>query len=174
MPQAQDLWISGERQLCSAKTFLYCLGVEIERYKRYGRAFAMVLIQPPVADDHPTRLQATQIVSEHALRMVRTCDVVAIFERGAFLVALLPETDADGTQTVFDRFDEQMVQPGLGGTLKFATYPEHATSIEYFLDRFTELFRKSGREPQLSEANGGEWQETAAVSQSWEDITASK
>ena len=173
MPQTQDLWITGERQLCSAKTFLYCLGVEIERYKRYRRAFAMVLIQPPAANDYRTRLDATQAASEHALRMVRTCDVVAIFERGAFLVALLPETDANGTKTVFDRFDEQMVQPGSGGTLKFATYPEHATSIEYFLDRFTELFKKSGREPQVPETDDGEWQETAAVSQSWEDIIAS-
>ena len=145
MPQTRDLWISGERQLCSAETYLYYLGVEIERYTRYGRSFAMVLIQPPSADGHQTRLEATQAASEHALKMVRTCDVVAIFERGAFLVALLPETDADGTQTVFDRFDEQMVQPGLGGTLKFATYPEHAASIEYFLDRFTDLFRKAGR-----------------------------
>jgi hypothetical protein len=173
MADRTDYWITGEKQLCSAETLLYYLGLEIERHRRYGHPFAMVLIQPPAGDDESGRLESAHLVADHALAMVRTCDLVAVFNRGAFAVALLPETDAAGARRVFERFDARMVQPGLGGTLKFAFYPEHNTSIDYFLDRFTGFL--SGRDLQATEAVvvSGEDQESAAVSQSWEDIVAS-
>ena len=172
MADRTDYWITGEKQLCSAETLLYCLGLEIERHRRYGHPFAMVLIQPPAGDDESGRLESAHLVADHALAMVRTCDLVAVFNRGAFAVALLPETDADGSRNVFERFDAQMVQPGLSVALKFAVYPEHDTSIEYFLDRFTGFL--SGRDLQATEAVVvSEDQESAAVSQSWEDIVAS-
>ena len=173
MSDRTDYWINGQKQLCSAETLLYCLGLEIERHRRYGHPFAMVLIQAPGGDDESVRLESAHLVADHALAMVRNCDLVAVFNRGAFVVALLPETDADGTRNVFERFDAQMVQPGLGGTLKFAFYPEHNTSIEYFLERFTGFLSGHDLQATGSVVVSGEEQETAVVSQSWEDIVAS-
>ncbi len=174
MPEAQDLWIRGQKQLCSAETFLHYLGVEIERYTRYNRAFTIVLIQPPASDSHLARLETTQDASEHALGLLRTCDVIAIFERSPCVVTLLPETGAAGARTVFDRFDEQMVQPGRGWTLKMATYPEHSASIAYFLQRFTGLLKSPAVETESSDRFGHLRHATSDVSHSWRDFAASK
>ncbi len=146
MPESLGEQQQRRRQLCGAETFLYCLGVEIERYARYDRAFTIVLIQPPASGDKLERFEVTRAASERALGLLRSCDVITIFESSAFVIALLPETGAAGARTVFDRFDEQMVQPGAGWTLKMATYPKHATSIDYFLERFTELLKNSDAE----------------------------
>ncbi len=160
-----------QKQLCSGDTFLQYLSVEIERYTRYKRAFTLVLIQPPASSDHIARLQVARAASEQALRLLRTCDLVATFDAGAFGVALLPETGADGARIVFDRFDTQMVQRGAGWTLKMATYPEHATSIEYFLDKFVRLLNVSDLETDASETDGHLYHATNDVSSNWRDLT---
>lgn len=154
------------RQLCSAETFLYYLSAEIERYERYNRIFTTVLIQPPFTDEHSTRLQTARAAANHALEMLRTCDVVAVFERSAFVIALLPETDGAGACTVFDRFDEQMVQAGEGWLLKVAVYPKHSTNVEYFLERFSDLLNTSDPETDPTET----WHATSDVSRSWRDL----
>lgn len=154
------------KQLCSMETFLYCLSIEIERYARYNRIFTIVLIQPPVSGDHLTRLQVAQAAAHHALEMLRTCDVVSVFEHSAFVVSLLPETDAAGARAVFDRFDEQMVQAGEGWTLKLAVYPKHSTSVEYFLERFRDLLMNSNPETDPTEP----WHATSDASRSWRDV----
>lgn len=160
-----------QKQLCSGEFFLHYLGVEIERYTRYKRSFTLVLIQPPASSDHIARLQVARAASEAALRLLRTCDVVATFDSSTFGVALLPETGADGARTVFDRFDTQMVQAGAGWTLKMATYPEHAVSIEYFLDKFIRLLKTSDLEPDASETDGHLYHATNDVSSNWRDLT---
>ena len=163
-----------QKQLCSGEVFLHYLGVEIERYERYKRAFTLVLIQPPPSDDHVARLQIVRAASDKALGLLRTCDLVGMFDSSAFGVALVPETGADGARTVFDRFDEQMIQPGAGWTLKMATYPEHATSIEYFLDKFTALLGVSNVAPDTAETDGQLYHSTNDVSSNWRDLTGKK
>ncbi len=171
MPESQGVKQQIQKQLCSAGTFLHYLGVEIERYTRYNRAFTIVMIQPPASGDHPARLQVARAASEQALGLLRTCDVVAIFDRSAFVVALLPETGAAGARIVFDRFDEQLVQPGAGWTLKMASYPEHAASIEYFLERFNGLLRSADLTTESSETDERLWHATSDVSSNWRDLT---
>ena len=163
-----------QKQLCSGEFFLRYLGVEIERYTRYKRAFTLVLIQPPPSDDRVARLQVVRAATDKALGLLRTCDLVATFDSSAFGVALLPETGAAGARTVFDRFDEQMVQRGAGWTLKMATYPEHATSIEYFFDKFIRLLDISYQEPDVSETDGELYHATNDVSGNWRDLTDGK
>lgn len=165
MPESEDEQ-QQHKQLCSAETFLYCLGAEIERYERYNRVFTTVLIQPPFSDEHSTRLQVARAAANHALEMLRTCDVVSVFERSAFVIALLPETDGAGARTVFDRFDEQMVQAGEGWMLKLAVYPKHSTNVEYFLERFSDLLNSSDPETDPTET----WHATSDVSRSWRDL----
>ena len=160
------------QQLCSAETFLFYLGVEMERSRRYNRPFTIVLIQPPDSGNHLDRLQVTWAASEQALGLLRTSDVVAIFDSSAFVVALLPETDAAGARTVFDRFDEQMAQPGEGWMLKLASYPEHAASVTYFLERFSGLPRKSNVETRPSNRYADLQQATSDVSRSWRNLAS--
>lgn len=174
MPDSETTKRHIQKELCSGGTFLHYLGVEIERYTRYKRAFTLVLIQPPASDDHGARIQVARAATEQALALLRTCDVVAMFDSSAFGVALLPETGPSGARTVFDRFDEQMVQPGAGWTLKMATYPEHAASIEYFLDKFIGLRTRSDLELTVPEADGQLWHATSDVSTNWRDLTKNR
>ena len=153
------------QQLCSAETFLFYLGVEMERSRRYNRNFTLVLIQPPASENHLARLRVAQAAAGHVLGLLRTCDVVAVFDNSAFVVALLPEAGADGARAVFDRFDEQSVQPGADWLLKLATYPKHGLRVEYFHERFTELLSSSEGDARL-------WQATSDVSRSWRDLTS--
>ena len=171
MPESEGEKQNGQ-QLCSAETFLFYLGVEMERSRRYNRPFTLVLIQPPDSGDHLDRLQVTWAASEQALGLLRTSDVVAIFDTSAFVVALLPETNAAGARTVFDRFDEQMAQPGEGWMLKLASYPEHAASVTYFLERFSGLPRKSDVETKPANRYADLQQATSDVSRSWRDLTS--
>ena len=159
MPESEGEKQNGQ-QLCSAETFLFYLGVEMERSRRYNRPFTLVLIQPPPSENHLAQAAAGQV-----LGLLRTCDVVAVFDNSAFVVALLPEAGADGARAVFDRFDEQSVQPGADWLLKLATYPKHGLRVEYFHERFTELLSSSEGDARL-------WQATSDVSRSWRDLTS--
>ena len=174
MPESQDVKQRGPKQLCSAETFLHYVRVEIDRYTRYDRAFTIVLIQPPASGIHQTRLQVTRAAAERALWVLRTCDVITIFESNAFVIALLPETGAAGARIVFDRFDEQLVHSGVGWTLKMATYPEHSASIEYFLERFSELLRSSDGKTKSPDRYGYLRQVTTDVSRNWRDLASAK
>ncbi len=151
IPESEGVRQRAQKQLCSAVTFLHYRGVEIERYTRYNRVFTIVLIRPPASGDHPARLQVARAASEQALGLLRTCDVVAMFDSSASVVALLPETDAAGARTVFHRFEEQLVPSGADWILKLAAYPEHSASVEYFLDRFSKFLKNSDPETDPSE-----------------------
>jgi hypothetical protein len=174
MPDSEDDTPQVQKRLCSAETFLHYLSVEIERYTRYNRIFTIVLIQPPASENHRDRLQVAWAAATHALELLRTCDVVSVFDRSACVVVLLPETDGGGASTVFDRFDEQMVQAGEGWTLKLAVYPKHSASVEYFLKRFSDLIRISNPETGISESDERLWHATSDVSSSWRDLTSAK
>ena len=169
----------GEKQLCSAETFRHALGVEIERYARYRRDFAIVLIRPRDFGNQQAQRQATVAASERALKLLRTCDIVTIFEENPFVVALLPETDADGARTVFERFDEQVVVQGAGWVLKASTYSEHAASIQHFLLWFNELLLSSDGTPSSSDGTPASRYAqlryaTSNVTGSWRDLSSAQ
>ena len=92
----EDDLAGGDKRLCSPETFLGILGVEIERFVRYQRDFTIVLIRPQDFGHQAARLQSTLAASERVLGLLRTCDVITIFEENPFVVAFLPETSTDG------------------------------------------------------------------------------
>ena len=157
MPESEDEK-QNVQQLCTRETFLFYLGVEMERSRRYNRPFTLVLIQPPPSENHLAQAAAGQV-----LGLLRTCDVVAVFDNSAFVVALLPEAGADGARAVFDRFDEQLLQPGVDWLLKLAAYPENGLKVEYFHERFTELLSSTEGDGRLCHA-------TVNASDNWRDL----
>ena len=171
MPESQDVRQARQKQLCNAETFLHYVRVEIERYTRYNRAFTIVLIQPPASGSHQTRPQLTRTAPGRVLALPRTSDLLTFFENSAFVIALLPETDAVGARIVFDRFAEHLVRPGVAWMLKMATYPEHSGSIEHFLERFSGLLRSSDFK---TERYGYLRQVTTDVSRSWRDLPSAQ
>ena len=176
MTSADDVRERGEKQLCSPETFLHFLGVEIERFARYQRDFTVVLIRPQDFGNQRMQLQGALAASKRVLGLLRTCDLITIFEENPFVVALLPETGKDGARAVFERFDGKVIAQGAGWILKAATYTEHSASIGEFLLWFNEqLFglgrktapsdgtKSSSRYSQLSFA-------TSNVTRSWRDL----
>ena len=161
MPESEDEK-QNVQQLCTRETFLFYLGVEMERSRRYNRPFTLVLIQPPPSENHLAQAAAGQV-----LGLLRTCDVVAVFDNSAFVVALLPEAGADGARAWFDRFDEQLVQPSADWLLKLAAYPKHGLRVEYFHERFTELLSSSEGDARLRHA-------TANASDNWRELRSAQ
>jgi len=178
MPASESGTEQGEKQLCSGETFRHVLGIEIERYARYKRDFTVVILRPQDFGNQRAQLQAAMAASERALRLLRTCDVITIFEGNPFVVALLPETGAAGARKVFERFGEHLVVQGVLWTLKAATYSENAASIQRFLVWFNELLLSSGRNPASSESapSASRYSDlrfaTSNVTRSWRDLAS--
>ena len=84
------------------------LNTEVERARRYGRPFTVLMIAPDDWDEYMQRVgrqQAERIIAElaqHYLARLRTVDTL-IQMNGARFAALLPETGVEGAQVAAEK-----------------------------------------------------------------------
>ncbi len=84
------------------------LNSEVERARRYGRPFTVLMIAPDDWDEYVQRVgrqQAERIIAElaqHYLARLRTVDTL-IQTNGARFAALLPETGVEGAQVAAEK-----------------------------------------------------------------------
>jgi GGDEF domain-containing protein len=126
-------------------SFIERLTDEIERCRRYGRTFALLLLQAPTTADHSDRLKVLRTAVTVAGRLVRNCDILGSFEKSALLVVLLPETGPSGARIVLQRLSSLMGDTGDGCIIGLATYRENRDVIEYFLERSEQMVESDVR-----------------------------
>lgn len=84
------------------------LNMEVERARRYGRPFTLLMLAPDDWGEYVQRVggqQATRVVAElaqHYLARLRTVDTLIQVE-GATFAALLPETGVEGAQVAAEK-----------------------------------------------------------------------
>ncbi|MGI5835407.1 MAG: GGDEF domain-containing protein [Chloroflexota bacterium] len=90
------------------------LTAEIERSRRYKRAFSVILLGP---DDWPSvvrergrdeAVETLRAISEVLLKGVRTMDIVSRYDESRFLI-VLPETPSVGAANVADRLCREVM-----------------------------------------------------------------
>lgn len=105
------------------------LNAEVERSRRYGRPFTVMMIAPDDWDEHVQRVgaQAERTMAElaqHLLARLRVVDTLIQID-GARFAALLPETDIEGAQVVAEKVAGAAVEV-LGAEVRagIAAFPE--------------------------------------------------
>jgi diguanylate cyclase (GGDEF)-like protein len=84
------------------------LNTEVDRARRYGRPFTLLMIGPDDWSEYATRVGAQQAdrttaeLSQHLLARLRTVDTLIELGQARF-AALLPETGVEGAQVVAEK-----------------------------------------------------------------------
>ena len=92
------------RRVLDAALFLERLADEIERSRRYGRPFSLVMLRSPASLEAGDRAKLLEWGAAAARTHVRACDSVGLFEAEGMVILLLPETTASDARSVQGRF----------------------------------------------------------------------
>ena len=141
-------WITG---LLTASEFRGAVKMELSRSERYGRQAAIAVIEPNpssidrVKDQDGALDAVARYLAGGLSAALRESDVLGRSGDGFGVVALLPETTADGAAIAGDRivasFGEQTVtlpdgeEVAIPVSVAVATYPDDGDSAEKLLER---------------------------------------
>lgn len=134
------------------------ISLEIDRSRRFGRTFTVIVIAPDlkqlsengVSVSSASELNALRLFAQEiAVKQLRTTDIVSTSPSQSGTIALLPETDGEGTKIAIDRIRESMalakMKIGLGGgaelnvSVRAINYPDDVTDTTGFIETVTEF-----------------------------------
>lgn len=134
------------------------ISLEVDRSRRFGRTFTVIVIAPDLKHlsgsgidiSSTSELNALRLFAQEvAVKQLRTTDIVSNSVSPSVTIAMLPETDSDGTNIAVGRIREAMASSemsiGLGGQVELkisvmaVNYPGDVTDTAGFIETISEF-----------------------------------
>ena len=145
---------------------------EVDRSRRFERTFTVVVIAPDLKHLSGSGIEVLSapelkairlFVQEVAVKQLRTTDIVSNSVNPSVTIAMLPETDSDGTNIAVGRIREEMesskMSLGLGGQVELkvsvmaVNYPGDVTDTAGFIETISEFEDRVSSETYDTESN---------------------
>lgn len=134
------------------------ISLEVDRSRRFERTFTVIVIAPDLKHlsgsgidiSSTSQLNALRLFTQEvAVKQLRTTDIVSNSVSPSVTIAMLPETDSDGTNIAVGRIREAMASSkmsvGLGGQVELkvsvmaVNYPGDVTDTAGFIEAISEF-----------------------------------
>ena len=166
IPNDQATWASGASLansnwldlIVDHQEMVRYISLEVDRSRRFGRTFTVIVIAPDLKQlagngvdiTAVSELQALRLFTQEvAVKQLRTTDIVSNSVSPSVTIAMLPETDSDGTNIAVERIREAMafsrLRVGLGGQAELkvsvmaVNYPGDVTDTTGFIETISEF-----------------------------------